>query len=241
MAKKSPLDVILGDVRKITSTAKSTLGKTSSTAVSTWGSIGRSIPNVAQGAARKYAYVVNPAAMSYTESVLRRSRKSAAREATQRSYTPPKKSFPKISRATQTPSAQPGVEAARRRGAVSGSVTSARTAGKTAGPAKSLPKQMQSYGAPRPTSKPRSSGKGGKAASTGGGQVPGRRPGTSARTALVQKRLALAAEEAAKGNTAAAAAYANAAVNIQKKGKGSAASMKKVQKAAAAYAKAAKK
>lgn len=88
--------------------------------------------------------------------------------------------------------------------------------------------------------KPTKPGGNGKA-TIGGGQVPGRRPGTSVRTYAVQKRLGDAAEAAAAGNFAAAAAYANAALNIQKKGKGSAASMKKVQKVAAAYAKAAKK
>jgi len=96
--------------------------------------------------------------------------------------------------------------------------------------------------APSVVSRPKSDGKGSRAKATSGGQGGlVRKPGTSVRTAAVQKRLGLAAEEAAKGNLAAAAAYANAALNIQKKGKGSAASMKKVQKTAAAYAKAAKK
>lgn len=104
-------------------------------------------------------------------------------------------------------------------------------------PRKKLTPSTPTVEKPKTTKKPG----GGTKTTIGGGQVPGRRPGTSVRTAAVQKRLSLAAEEAAKGNSAAAAAYANAALNIQKKGKGSAASMKKVQKAAAAYAKAAKK
>lgn len=59
------------------------------------------------------------------------------------------------------------------------------------------------------------------------------------RTALVKQRLRLAEERAARGDVAGAAAYANAALNIQKKGKGTAQSMRRVQRVATTYQQAA--
>lgn len=55
------------------------------------------------------------------------------------------------------------------------------------------------------------------------------------KTQAVQQRLDLAAKAAAQGNMQAAANYANAAVNIQKTGKGSNASLQRVQGAYEKY------
>jgi hypothetical protein len=56
---------------------------------------------------------------------------------------------------------------------------------------------------------------------------------------MVKERLRLAEDAARSGNVAAAANYAAAARDIQRKGKGSAKSMKRVTRVAGAYSKAA--
>ncbi len=60
-------------------------------------------------------------------------------------------------------------------------------------------------------------------------------PKQSSKTEKVQERLNLAAQEAARGNFAAAAAYANAAANVQKTGQGGNASLQRVQNAYEQY------
>lgn len=221
---KSPLDIVLGDISKITS-------KTSSTAVGVYSGIGRSLKRSIRPTAEAYSTVLNPYAGSYLRNVMSRSSGSnAARASTQRSYTPPSRSFPKVSVSRSSGGGQPGVEAARRRGVVSGSVSSAKLAGEKAGRAKTLPKQMQSYGTPKPTSKPKSGGNG--KATIGGGQVQARR-------AAIKDLLSKAEKAAAAGNIQAAANFSAAALNRQKAGKGSAASMKRVTKVAQAYSTAA--
>jgi len=136
-----------------------------------------------------------------------------------------------ISRRSISPTVSSAMAAsARSRAATSGTVTSARKASKPpkidAQPV-SGPSGGTSPVGPNLKSKPMPKGK----AVGGGGPV---------RSQAVAKRLALAEEAAKSGNFAAARNYANAALNIQKRGTGGKASQKRVANVAKQYAKLAK-
>lgn len=100
-------------------------------------------------------------------------------------------------------------------------------------PKPSVTKVTEGPKRPVPVSKPKpkpSPGSGGGAGRPRGG-------GTSKRTRMVQQRLRLAEQRAARGDVQGAANYAAAALTLQRGGRGTAKSTKRVAKVAGSYSK----
>jgi hypothetical protein len=155
--------------------------------------------------------------MSKTSGTSTRQKYSSMKPGAEKVRTGPGKSY-----VGSTVGARPTGTPMSNRSATSGTVSAAIKQGRAQGPTKSQPTKTQ------PSQRKGDSSR----KSTGGGQ--------SRRTKMVAERLRLAEDAARSGNVVAAANYAKAAANIQKKGQGSAKSMKRVQRVARTYSRAAK-
>lgn len=211
---KNPLDVILGDIQS--------LNKRS---LDVYKGAYKFARSNARSAAKAYALgnigTLSAPAAIYLSNVLQRSG-GGSRPATNRSYS----------------SMKPGSEKVRSgpKGAIVGSSVGGGSQRKT--PTGGAPYigstvggntgRRQTPSTPAKPSAPSGDGKRNRSGAKAVKAAPNR-------TAMVKKRLQLAEQRAARGDVAGAAAYANAALAIQRKGKGTAASMRRVENVASAY------
>lgn len=212
---KNPLDVILGDIQS--------LNKRSLDVYKGAYSFAR---KNARSAATKYALgtigtVSTPGAV-YLSDVLRRSG-GAGRPATNRSYSSMKPGSERVRtgpKGTIVGSTVGG--GAKKKTPTGGASYVGTTVGGNRGGRTTPPTQ------PKPST-PSSQSQRTRSSATKGG------PSKINRTAMVQERLRKAEKRAARGDVVGAAAFANAALAIQRKGKGTTASMRRVENVANTY------
>lgn len=213
---KNPLDVILGDIQSVNKRSLDVYK-------GIYGFARRNARKAATTAALANIGTVSVPASIYLSNVMQRSG-GGARPSSQRSYS----------------SMKPGAAKTRtgKGGAIVGSTVGGGTQKKTpTGGAQYIGSTVGGNRGGRTTPATQPKPKTSQSRTTTGSAT--KTNPRSNRTALVKERLRLAEERAARGDVAGAAAFANAALTIQKKGKGTAQSMRRVEKVATTYQQAA--